>query len=262
MRILFLLFVTLVSFAQEKKIKTWADKDDFITSEIELSNNQYEYNEPTWSKINLQDLKHKYLNNQVSTKKISKEFREYYYQNFYNDKRLKKTIKDKRSRGFRKHSKDGNFGTLVYYQSNSNYNLLNNQTFEVKNIFSIEVSKFLEQTDDSNFIFELSNDKLGTIYYEFNTKFIDKVEIELVNLDISTQQNITGTITDDEGVPLPGVNVMIKGTDTGVASDFDGNYSIKAEEEDIIVFSFIGFVEQEIAVGMNIDINVLMIASL
>lgn len=54
---------------------------------------------------------------------------------------------------------------------------------------------------------------------------------------------------------------MIKGTDTGVASDFDGNYSIKAEE-DIIVFSFIGFVEQEIAVGMNIDINVLMIASL
>ena len=36
MRILFLLFVTLVSFAQEKKIKTWADKDDFITSEIEL----------------------------------------------------------------------------------------------------------------------------------------------------------------------------------------------------------------------------------
>ena len=132
MRILFLLFVTLVSFAQEKKIKTWADKDDFITSEIELSNNQYEYNEPTWSKINLQDLKHKYLNKQVSTKEISKEFREYYYQNFYNDKRLKKTIKDKRSRGFRKHSKDGNFGTLVYYQSNSNYNLLNNQTFEVK----------------------------------------------------------------------------------------------------------------------------------
>jgi hypothetical protein len=55
---------------------------------------------------------------------------------------------------------------------------------------------------------------------------------------------------------------MIEGTDTGVASDFDGNYSIKAEEEDIIVFSFIGFVEQEIAVGMNIDINVLMIASL
>jgi len=49
----------------------------------------------------------------------------------------------------------------------------------------------LEQTDDSNFIFELSNDKLGTMYYEFNTKFIDKVEIELVNLDVSAQQNIT-----------------------------------------------------------------------
>lgn len=175
-----LLFISLISFAQEKKIKTWADKDDFITSKIELSNNQHEYNEPIWSKINIHDLKNKYLNQQVVTKKVSKEFREYYYQNFYKDKKLKRILKDKRSKGFRQHSKDGNLGTLVYYQSNSNYNLLNGKSFKVKNIFPIKASRFLEQTDDSNFIFELSNDEFGIVYYEFNTKFIDKVEIELL----------------------------------------------------------------------------------
>ena len=78
---------------------------------------------------------------------------------------------------------------------------------------------------------------------------------------VSAQQNITGTITDEAGVPLPGVNVVIKGTNDGVSADFDGNYTIKAEADDVIVFSFIGFVNQEVAVGNNSDINVLLVAS-
>ena len=78
---------------------------------------------------------------------------------------------------------------------------------------------------------------------------------------VSAQQNITGTITDEAGVPLPGVNVVIKGTNDGVSSDFDGNYTIKAEADDVIVFSFIGFVNQEVPVGNNSDINVLLVAS-
>tara|TARA_B110000879_G_scaffold12063_1_gene15124 strand:- start:4798 stop:7857 length:3060 start_codon:yes stop_codon:yes gene_type:complete len=78
---------------------------------------------------------------------------------------------------------------------------------------------------------------------------------------ISAQQNITGTITDEAGVPLPGVNVVIKGTNDGVSADFDGNYTIKAEADDVIVFSFIGFVNQEVPVGNNSDINVLLVAS-
>ena len=78
---------------------------------------------------------------------------------------------------------------------------------------------------------------------------------------VSAQQNITGTITDEAGVPLPGVNVVIKGTNDGVSADFDGNYTIKAEADDVIVFSFIGFVNQEVPVGNNSDINVLLVAS-
>jgi TonB-linked SusC/RagA family outer membrane protein len=71
-----------------------------------------------------------------------------------------------------------------------------------------------------------------------------------------SQQNITGTITDDAGVPLPGVNVVIKGTNTGTATDFDGNYAINASETDVLVFSFVGFLDQEIQVGSNSNLNV------
>ena len=41
------------------------------------------------------------------------------------------------------------------------------------------------------------------------------------------QRTISGSVSDEEGVPLPGVNVVIKGTDTGTSTDFDGNYSIR-----------------------------------
>ena len=68
------------------------------------------------------------------------------------------------------------------------------------------------------------------------------------NLTFS-QKTISGNVSDESGVPLPGVNVVIKGTETGTSTDFDGNYSISASEDDILLFSFVGFLEQEIQVG-------------
>ena len=53
-----------------------------------------------------------------------------------------------------------------------------------------------------------------------------------------SQQTINGTISDEDGVPLPGVNVVIKGTNTGTSTDFDGNYSISADQDDVLIFSF------------------------
>ena len=71
-----------------------------------------------------------------------------------------------------------------------------------------------------------------------------------------SQQNITGTITDDEGVPLPGVNVLIKGGITGTAADFDGNFQIMADPSDTLIFSFVGFLDQEIIIGNNTNLNI------
>jgi len=58
---------------------------------------------------------------------------------------------------------------------------------------------------------------------------------------------ITGTVLDDEGGPLPGASVVIKGTTTGSTTDFDGIFSIDAEVGDTLVISYIGFESKEVA---------------
>jgi len=69
---------------------------------------------------------------------------------------------------------------------------------------------------------------------------------------------ITGKITDSSGVGIPGVNITLKGTTVGTVSDIDGNYFISANSENVIVFSFIGYTTQEILVGTQSTINVVM----
>jgi iron complex outermembrane receptor protein len=71
------------------------------------------------------------------------------------------------------------------------------------------------------------------------------------------QTNVTGKVTEKStSLPLPGVNVFIKGTTTGTATDFDGNYQININSGDILVFSYIGFVTQEITYTGQSPINV------
>lgn len=69
-------------------------------------------------------------------------------------------------------------------------------------------------------------------------------------------QTVSGNITDESGVPLPGANVIIEGTTTGVSTDFDGNYQIQAEQGQVLQFSYIGYTTQSIAVGSQDTINV------
>ncbi|MDC8000305.1 carboxypeptidase-like regulatory domain-containing protein [Aequorivita todarodis] len=58
-----------------------------------------------------------------------------------------------------------------------------------------------------------------------------------------------GTVTDDTGLPLPGVTVIIKGTSKGTQTDFDGNYKIETQPGDVLVFSYVGFETKEITVS-------------
>lgn len=68
---------------------------------------------------------------------------------------------------------------------------------------------------------------------------------------------VTGKVTDEAGLPLAGVTVRISGTNTGVATDFDGNYTITVpNDESVLVFTSIGFTTQEITVGNQTTINV------
>lgn len=77
------------------------------------------------------------------------------------------------------------------------------------------------------------------------------------------QRTVTGKVTDgSDGTALPGVSILVKGTSTGTASDAGGNYSINVSPEDILVFSFIGFGAQEVAVGDQTTVDVTMKASI
>ena len=66
------------------------------------------------------------------------------------------------------------------------------------------------------------------------------------------QQTITGTVTDETG-PLPGVTIVEKGTSNGTTSDFDGNFTISvADENSILVFSYLGFITQEVSARLRL----------
>ena len=80
----------------------------------------------------------------------------------------------------------------------------------------------------------------------------------VVQITFAQEQTVSGTVTDDQGTPLPGVNVLIKGTTVGTQTDFDGNYSIDAEQGDVLVFSYLGFALVEHTVGSVDTINVQM----
>ena len=132
-------------------------------------------------------------------------------------------------------------------------------------------------------------------YFLFNSKLIDvdqKVSVELVNADIKrvlnqvlaganisyeildrqillsgnvVQKNqqgkisVSGRVTDQENVPLPGVTVVVRGTSQGTITDGNGNYSIPNVPDDaILVFSFVGMKTQEMPVGGKSNINVIL----
>lgn len=87
------------------------------------------------------------------------------------------------------------------------------------------------------------------------------VFVLLLSMQIQAQQkSISGTVTSaTDGLPLPGVNVLVKGTTTGTQTNFDGKYTIIANVGDILEFSFIGMIKQSITIGSNSEINVTLI---
>ncbi|MGM0934838.1 MAG: SusC/RagA family TonB-linked outer membrane protein [Bacteroidota bacterium] len=71
----------------------------------------------------------------------------------------------------------------------------------------------------------------------------------VVQFTFAQEKTISGTVIDEDGLPLPGVNIIVKGTNKGAQTDFDGNYNISAQSTDVLVFSYVGFTTQEIPVG-------------
>ncbi|MDT0688920.1 TonB-dependent receptor [Salegentibacter sp. F188] len=72
------------------------------------------------------------------------------------------------------------------------------------------------------------------------------------------EKTVTGTVTDNNGVPMPGVNILIDGTSEGTQTNFDGQYSLEASRGDVLVFSFMGLQTMEVRVGAEDNYDVIM----
>ena len=80
----------------------------------------------------------------------------------------------------------------------------------------------------------------------------------VVQFTFAQDKTISGTVSDVSGLPLPGVNILVKGTTNGTQTDFDGKYSINAKSGDVLSFSYLGLKTQEVTVGSSNSINVTM----
>lgn len=90
------------------------------------------------------------------------------------------------------------------------------------------------------------------------TNYLALLLVLFAQIIFAQERTVTGNVSDSNGLPLPGVSIMIKGTSTGTQTDFDGNFSISASPSQVLVFSYIGMKNQEvIASSANLKVKLL-----
>ncbi|MDA8591752.1 carboxypeptidase-like regulatory domain-containing protein [Flavobacteriaceae bacterium] len=80
--------------------------------------------------------------------------------------------------------------------------------------------------------------------------------VQLLN---AQQKTVSGTVSDENGLPLPGATVIRAGTSSGTSTDFDGKYQIKASAGDVLEISYVGYATQSITVGASNTYNANMV---
>jgi TonB-linked SusC/RagA family outer membrane protein len=96
------------------------------------------------------------------------------------------------------------------------------------------------------------------LFFSVSVVFANSGLTTTMDREEPVQQTVTGTVTDDLGAPLPGANVVVKGTTNGTQTDFDGNYTITADANAVLIFSYIGFSRQEVPINGQSRIDVQM----
>src|SRR5882762_6335122 len=73
---------------------------------------------------------------------------------------------------------------------------------------------------------------------------------------LAQQRTVSGTIKDSRGTPLPGVNIIVKGTSSGTVTDAEGRYNLSIPDKSgVLVFSFIGYATREVEIGNQSTID-------
>jgi TonB-linked SusC/RagA family outer membrane protein len=92
--------------------------------------------------------------------------------------------------------------------------------------------------------------------YELNNEMIVVKPKGIIEKITDFLKTITGRVTDENGQPLSGVSVNIKGGNRATITDADGNYKIEADEKSILIFSYVGYQTQEVPVSANNVVNI------
>ncbi|RXG18341.1 iron complex outermembrane receptor protein [Leeuwenhoekiella aestuarii] len=114
-----------------------------------------------------------------------------------------------------------------------------NNTITCKNIVAL-----------ASIVFFSTQTQAKTPLVEFKTSAVLNIE------ELAVQQTITGTVTDNDGVLLPGASVKVKGTSNGTITDFDGNFSIVANPGDVLEVSYVGFETTTITVSQQTNYTI------
>ena len=75
-------------------------------------------------------------------------------------------------------------------------------------------------------------------------KILALMFVFLAQITFGQENSVTGIVTDTKGEALVGVSILVKGTNTGTQTDFDGKFTVKAKPTDSLVFSYIGMIDQ------------------
>ncbi|SDN00735.1 TonB-dependent receptor [Kriegella aquimaris] len=111
---------------------------------------------------------------------------------------------------------------------------------------------------DTDIIYEVFNKQI--LLKKKHNKQVSVPEIDSGSESpLTIQQSIIGTIADSKGIPLPGANIIEKGTTNGVTADFDGNFSISVQDENaVLIVSYIGFATKEVSLIGQTSISVIL----
>jgi len=88
--------------------------------------------------------------------------------------------------------------------------------------------------------------------------FLVLLVVLMAQITFAQERTVSGVVSDNAGLPLPGVSVLVKGTNTGTQTDFDGKFSVKASPSQVLVFSYLGMKNQEVTAASS-TVNVKLI---
>lgn len=146
--------------------------------------------------------------------------------------------------------------------------MYNDKNVDYKKVISINVrnesiSKILDKLfSDTSIFYEVLEKQIVLKPKPTSTSLSKSLEKSIVtDTEENLQLQISGMVVDENGLALPGVSVVILGTTNGTATDFDGNYTIEANQGDVLEFSYLGMKTSQATVSVDTTINMTLVAT-